>query len=49
MNPKLRIAVPLSLAVVLTVLFVFLLLSEQQRPAGEEEPGGLPQRPVARE
>ncbi len=55
MNPKLRIAVPLSLAVFLTVLLVFLWLNEWQRPADdralsrEEEPGGLPQRPVTRE
>ena len=56
MSQKIRIAIPLSLAAVLTVLFVFLVLSELQDPATEEpgpearqEPAeGVPQRPVAR-
>ena len=52
MSQKIRIAIPLSLAAVLTVLFVFLVLSELQDPATEapgpearQEPAeGVPQR-----
>ncbi len=57
MSQKIRIAIPLSLAAVLTVLFVFLVLSELQDPetggapapeARQEPSEGIPQRPVAR-
>ena len=55
MNPKLRIAVPLSLVVILTTMFVFLLLSEVQPPASDsslslgEGSDKLPRRPEAKE